>query len=142
MASAFEAAAALISIVGKSCGLQDLRPIVNVEGGSSSVVLPPLRHPNAEATDEERPRLGDESQRSMCCNPRLLMRSFLRREREREEGEKRRGRTFSIRHSWGSCIGICDDSLRTAKHPCLGKEIFKNYFMSSERCCAGIDDHL
>ena len=84
MASAFEAAAALISIVGKSCGLQDLRPIVNVEGGSSSVVLPPLRHPDAEATDEERPRLGDESQRSMCRNPRLLMRSFLRREKDRE----------------------------------------------------------
>ena len=80
VAAAFGAAAALISI-GKSCGLQDLRPIVNVEGGSSSVVLPPLRHPNAEATDEERPRLGDESQRSMCRNPRLLMRSFLRRER-------------------------------------------------------------
>ena len=87
MASAFEAAPALISIVGKSCGLQDLRPIVNVEGGSSSVVLRPLRHPDAEATDEERPRLGDESQRSMCCNPRLLMRSFLRREREKSEEE-------------------------------------------------------
>ena len=84
MASAFEAAAALISIVGKSCGLQDLRPIVKVEGGSSSVVLPPLRHPKAQATDEEMPRLGDDSQRSMCRNPRLLMRSFLRREKGRK----------------------------------------------------------
>ena len=91
MASAFEAAAALISIVGKSCGLQDLRPIVKVEGGSSSVVLPPLRHPNAEATDEERPRLGDESQRSMCRNPRLLMRSFLRKERERVKSKEEEG---------------------------------------------------
>ena len=99
MASAFEAAAALISIVGKSCGLQDLRPIVNVEGGSSSVVLPPLRHhPSAEATDEERPRLGDESQRSMCRNPRLLMRSFLRREREREIERGRKVKRKDLLH--------------------------------------------
>ena len=92
MASAFEAAAALISIVGKSCGLQDLRPIVNVgQGGSSSVVLRPLRHPDAQATDEERPRLGDESQRSMCRNPRLLMRSFLRKERERVKSKEEEG---------------------------------------------------
>ena len=91
MASAFEAAAALISIVGKSCGLQDLRPIVNVEGGSSSVVLPPLRHPKAQATDEEMPRLGDDSQRSMCRNPRLLMRSFLRKERERVKSKEEEG---------------------------------------------------
>ena len=91
MASAFEAAAALISIVGKSCGLQDLRPIVKVEGGSSSVVLPPLRHPKAQATDEEMPRLGDDSQRSMCRNPRLLMRSFLRKERERVKSKEEEG---------------------------------------------------
>ena len=39
MAAAFGAAAALISI-GKSCGLQDLRPIVD---GSSSVVLRPVQ---------------------------------------------------------------------------------------------------
>ena len=91
MASAFEAAAALISIVGKSCGLQDLRPIVKVEGGSSSVVLRPIRHSTAQATDEERPRLGDESQRSMCRNPRLLMRSFLRKERERVKSKEEEG---------------------------------------------------
>ena len=84
MASAFEAAAALISIVGKSCGLQDLRPIVNVEGGSSSVVLPPLLHPNAEATDEERPRLGDESQ---STPPDEIVSTERERERERK-GEK------------------------------------------------------
>lgn len=50
MAAAFGAAAALISI-GKSCGLQDLRPIVD---GSSSVVLRPVQENDAEATLEER----------------------------------------------------------------------------------------
>ena len=50
VAAAFEAAAALISI-GKSCGLQDLRPIVD---GSSSVVLRPVQENDAEATLEER----------------------------------------------------------------------------------------
>ena len=46
VASAFEAAAALISIVGKSCGLQDLRPIVD---GSSSVVLRPVQQHQGDA---------------------------------------------------------------------------------------------
>ena len=50
VAAAFGAAAALISI-GKSCGLQDLRPIVD---GSSSVVLRPVQENDAEATLEER----------------------------------------------------------------------------------------
>ena len=51
MAAAFGAAAALISI-GKSCGLQDLRPIVD---GSSSVVLRPVQQEgDAEATHEEK----------------------------------------------------------------------------------------
>ena len=45
MAAAFEAAAALISI-GKSCGLQDLRPIVD---GSSSVVLRPVQQHQGDA---------------------------------------------------------------------------------------------
>lgn len=67
MAAAFGAAAALISI-GKSCGLQDLRPIVD---GSSSVVLRPVQQQqcDVEATREERPSLGDKLQPSMCCNP-------------------------------------------------------------------------
>ena len=65
MAAAFGAAAALISI-GKSCGLQDLRPIVD---GSSSVVLRPVQWPDAEATHEEGGSLGDKLQPSMCCNP-------------------------------------------------------------------------
>ena len=67
VAAAFGAAAALISI-GKSCGLQDLRPIVD---GSSSVVLRPVQQQqcDAEATHEERPSLGDKLQPSMCCNP-------------------------------------------------------------------------
>ena len=65
VAAAFGAAAALISI-GKSCGLQDLRPIVD---GSSSVVLRPVQWPDAEATHEEGGSLGDKLQPSMCCNP-------------------------------------------------------------------------
>ena len=66
VAAAFGAAAALISI-GKSCGLQDLRPIVD---GSSSVVLRPVQQQwDAEATHEERASLGDKLQPSMSCNP-------------------------------------------------------------------------
>ena len=65
MAAAFGAAAALISI-GKSCGLQDLRPIVD---GSSSVVLRPVQQEgDAEATHEERASLRDRLQLSMCGN--------------------------------------------------------------------------
>ena len=32
------------------------------------------------------------------------------------EGEKLGAGTFSLRHNWGSCIGISDDSQRTTKH--------------------------